>query len=57
MAFDVAAWNRLEFDGTPIYVRPDKPDWFVPNAAGDNVLQQLAVGVAWRRLPSKSNAS
>jgi MoaA/NifB/PqqE/SkfB family radical SAM enzyme/SAM-dependent methyltransferase len=34
----------MESDGTPIYVRPDKPDWFVPNTAGDRVLQQLGAG-------------
>lgn len=46
MAFDLSAWTRLEFEGTPVYVRPDKPDWFVPNAAGDAVLQRLAAGAA-----------
>ena len=41
MAFDARLWTRLEHDGTPIYVRPDRPGWFVPNAAGDRILQQL----------------
>jgi len=30
---------RLAFEGTPIYVDPDGPDWFVPNTAGDNLLK------------------
>lgn len=36
----------MEFEGTPIYIRPDKPDWFVPNATGDAVLQRLGAGAA-----------
>jgi MoaA/NifB/PqqE/SkfB family radical SAM enzyme/ubiquinone/menaquinone biosynthesis C-methylase UbiE len=31
-------WHRIEFDNTPIYLRPESPDWFVPNAAGDRAL-------------------
>jgi MoaA/NifB/PqqE/SkfB family radical SAM enzyme len=31
----------LEYVGVPIYVRPEKPDWLVPNRAGDQVLQEL----------------
>ncbi len=34
----------MEFEGTPIYVRPDRPDWFVPNAAGDKVLRSPTAG-------------
>lgn len=44
MAFDPLLWTRVEFEGTPIYVRPDKPDWFVPNETGDRLLQHLADG-------------
>ncbi len=33
-------WQRLTApDNTPVYVRPDTPDWLVPNAAGDSLLQ------------------
>jgi MoaA/NifB/PqqE/SkfB family radical SAM enzyme/SAM-dependent methyltransferase len=28
-------WQRVEFDDIPIYVRPDVPDWFVPNQTAD----------------------
>ncbi|MFO8048879.1 MAG: hypothetical protein R6U29_07595, partial [Desulfosudaceae bacterium] len=38
---DVSRWTRLEHDCTPVYVRPDIPDWFVPNAAGDDLLLTL----------------
>ncbi len=31
-------WQRIEFENTPIYVRPDRPDWFVPNRAADQAL-------------------
>lgn len=30
--------TRLVFEGTPIYVDPEGPDWLVPNAAGDALL-------------------
>ena len=42
MSFDASLWTRLTFDDVPIYVRPDKPDWFVPNRAGDQILRDLA---------------
>ena len=44
MAFDLSLRTRVEFEGAPIYVRPDKPDWFVPNAVGDRLLRHLAGG-------------
>lgn len=31
--FDPSAWPRLEFEGTPVYVRDCDPCWFAPNAA------------------------
>jgi MoaA/NifB/PqqE/SkfB family radical SAM enzyme/SAM-dependent methyltransferase len=46
MTFPISRWSRLEFENTPIYVRPDGPDWFVPNAEGDRVLIALARGEA-----------
>jgi 7,8-dihydro-6-hydroxymethylpterin dimethyltransferase len=37
----MAEWQRIEYDNTPIYIRPDAPDWFVPNAAADKALADL----------------
>ena len=39
-------WRRLEFEGTPVYVDPDAPDWFVPNPRADAVLGHLVEGAA-----------
>ena len=33
-------WTRIEYDNVPIYIRPDAPDWFVPNQAGDQALAE-----------------
>ncbi len=44
MTFDPRLWQRFEHGGTPIYVRADRPSWFVPNRAGDALLQQLKEG-------------
>ncbi|MDY6822888.1 MAG: DUF5714 domain-containing protein [Thermodesulfobacteriota bacterium] len=35
-------WIRLEHAGTPVYVRPDIPDWVIPNTAGDALMQALS---------------
>jgi len=35
-------WIRLESQGRPIYLDPEKPDWFVPNEMADAALQLLA---------------
>ena len=42
MPFDPGLWSRLEHEGTPIWIQPDTPDWFVPNRAGDLILCELA---------------
>ncbi len=42
MPFSIVGWARYEFDGIPIYVREDRPDWFVPNEAGDRILKRFA---------------
>ena len=39
MTYTPQLWTRYEFDQLPIYVRSDRPTWFVPNAIGDAVLQ------------------
>jgi len=44
VVYDPKLWTRLVADDIPVYVRPDRPDWFVPNAAGDRILQDLAGG-------------
>ena len=48
MPFDPALWTRLEQDGVPIWIRPDRPDWLVPNRSGDAVLSRLSVEVEKR---------
>ena len=35
------AWKRFECDGQPIYLHPEKPDWFVPNGQADRFLETL----------------
>jgi 7,8-dihydro-6-hydroxymethylpterin dimethyltransferase len=37
-------WQRLEQDGIPVYVQPEKPDWFVPDHEADCLLQELQEG-------------
>lgn len=46
MAFNPEIWSRYEYEGIPIYVRGDHPVWFVPNRAGDQLLQELSRGAA-----------
>lgn len=40
MSFDPREWVRLAWEDIPVYVRPDPPCWFVPNEAGDHLLQK-----------------
>jgi MoaA/NifB/PqqE/SkfB family radical SAM enzyme/SAM-dependent methyltransferase len=42
MGFDRGRWERLVFEGMPVYVRADRPLWFVPNKSGDDILRRLA---------------
>lgn len=44
MPFTPAAWTRIVHGDATIYLRPDGPDWFVPNAAGDAVLLAASRG-------------
>lgn len=39
MHFQPELWTRFESEGLPIYVRGDRPDWFVPTSAGDRILR------------------
>ncbi|MGV1100805.1 DUF5714 domain-containing protein [Thiovibrio sp. JS02] len=34
-------WQRLETAGMAVYVHPEKPDWFVPDAGADRCLAEL----------------
>ncbi len=36
------SWDRHGIDGTPVYVSTSTANWFVPNTAGDELLQKLA---------------
>ena len=42
MSFQINLWTRFESDGQPIYLRGDRPDWFVPNSQGDEILRKLS---------------
>ena len=44
MPFDLFSWRRWEIEGTPIYVREDPPDWFVPNREADQALRAMLQG-------------
>ena len=39
MKFQRELWTRFEAEGIPVYVRGDRPQWFVPTTAGDRILQ------------------
>ncbi len=41
MDFELRRWQRLEWQGMPLYLRPDQPSWFVPNTSGDRLLCAL----------------
>lgn len=34
-------WQRMEQNGIPVYVQPERPDWFVPDHQADCLLQEL----------------
>ncbi|MHC1790315.1 methyltransferase domain-containing protein [Solidesulfovibrio sp.] len=42
MSFDPARWTRIAVGDAALYLHPQGPDWFVPNAAGDAVLRGSA---------------
>ncbi|MFH0728109.1 MAG: methyltransferase domain-containing protein, partial [Pseudomonadota bacterium] len=39
--FRKASWQRFEYQKLPVYIRPDGPDWFIPNSRGDEVIRNL----------------
>jgi MoaA/NifB/PqqE/SkfB family radical SAM enzyme/SAM-dependent methyltransferase len=67
LSFDISEWIRFEYNETPVYMRPDSTDWFVPDNAGDELLKGLKTDrhkpCDYRtlsfieRLPEKSEAS
>ena len=58
-------WRRLEHDGRIIYIQPEIPDWLVPTAYGDFLLQALlgadsltgAISLCQKRLASTASES
>ncbi len=63
MNFQRELWTRFEAEGIPIYVRGDRPQWFVPTTPGDRLLQDwphartncdLQVRRFLERLPAES---
>ncbi|MDD2541231.1 MAG: radical SAM protein, partial [Desulfuromonadaceae bacterium] len=40
MTFDQTRWTRLSVNGTAVWICPDRPSWFVPTVAGDQLLQE-----------------
>lgn len=41
MDFKLKSWHRMVYNGTPVYFHKHLPDWFVPNACGDNIIKEL----------------
>ncbi len=41
---NLTGWIRLEHKGTPIWVQPSIPDWFIPNSRADLLLSAIASG-------------
>lgn len=42
--FNGNRWERMVYDGIPIYIQPDLPNWFVPNTQADSKIQKLTPG-------------
>jgi 7,8-dihydro-6-hydroxymethylpterin dimethyltransferase len=39
--FRKESWHRFEHRHIPVYIRPDGPDWFIPNSRGDEVIRHF----------------
>ena len=37
-------YKRLFYLDTPVYINPDEPDWFIPTARADSILQKMLKG-------------
>ena len=46
---------RLKFDNIPIYIQPEKPDWFIPTTKGDFILRNLKKGGSLPTIAQKFN--
>ncbi|MFP5257399.1 MAG: methyltransferase domain-containing protein [Acidobacteriota bacterium] len=44
MPFDPARWTRIEAADAALFVHPEGPDWFVPNALGDLAIREARAG-------------
>lgn len=53
MAFNISEWTRLIHNDTPVYIRPNAPDWFVPTPAGDKLLQNITESSAGLSIEDK----
>ncbi len=53
MEFELHRWQRLEWQGMPLYLQPEQPSWFVPNASGDRFLCALRRDTSVRSTPSE----
>ncbi|MEN8163781.1 MAG: methyltransferase domain-containing protein, partial [Acidobacteriota bacterium] len=40
----LTGWTRIEYEGTPVWIQPTVPDWFVPNLRADLILSELTSG-------------
>ncbi|MDD2558494.1 MAG: DUF5714 domain-containing protein [Desulfuromonas sp.] len=39
--FNINQWQRYEYAGTPVYLQPQHPTWFVPDENADILLQSI----------------
>ncbi len=39
--FTISNYTRLEYEGIPIYVYSEFPDWFIPSRRSDTIIQSL----------------
>ena len=40
----IASYHRLESEKIPIYINPEKPDWFIPTAKADFIIRMAKEG-------------
>jgi MoaA/NifB/PqqE/SkfB family radical SAM enzyme/SAM-dependent methyltransferase len=41
LPFNISEWTRIIHAQTPVYIRPESPDWFVPTPSGDSLLSDM----------------
>lgn len=42
--FNINQWQRYEYAGTPVYLQPQHPTWFVPDENADFLLKSRVTG-------------